>query len=460
MKKITYPVIILALLIMPILTLLNSHNVFATPPAETEALPEGFLLSKTEIIDFMNENHSGWNTGNYGYTMFSNEGAYPNGVYLTSCSLSGGNYGIAARGYPVVFGGTGTDIVVLNACNGATNGHRVFFPFDNGTIVPSFYEDNEGLSLDSMFSGHLYDYGGNYHYITAQDITNDGSPAWGYKSAWAEDEIIITPEGPAVVNPSMINLVIGVQGNNVTFTALATPGSETSTIDRFMFWFDMADPIPDPIPDPDFIGLPSSNPPNNIHLTTGSSVTYGTYRDIIEHAFPDTTTGTHTAYVTAFDSTGGSITTHYSYTLGTFTAVGTTNTGPADIPCGDWDFGCIITKALAYIFIPDGAEISNAFTDFNTNNFNIGEIITLPLTTLGSLANASCETIDLTLPFINHAMTLPCYGPIFAENFGGFWTVYQVILTGSVAYLVAINSIALAKRIKDPDDDKIEVFHL
>jgi len=128
--------------------------------------------------------------------------------------------------------------------------------------------------------------------------------------------------------------------------------------------------------------------------------------------------------------------------------------------CHFKNFGLTITDSVKFLFIPNSSEIANDFKNFNTNNFNLGEIIILPLTTIQSLATASCTPIDMALPNMDKTITLPCYGPIFAANFGAFWTIYQVILTGSIAYLVAINSIALAKHIKDPEDDKIEVFHL
>lgn len=130
------------------------------------------------------------------------------------------------------------------------------------------------------------------------------------------------------------------------------------------------------------------------------------------------------------------------------------------VVCGDLDIPCILSQSLQNLFIPKADDMKAVFDSFSTDTHGIAAIIALPLNAIGTLSTASCSPVNLPLPFVNKTFTIPCMTPIYQANFGTVWTIWQTVFTGAVAYGVAINSIALIKGLKNPDDDKIEVFTL
>lgn len=268
--------------------------------------------------------------------------------------------------------------------------------------------------------------------------------------------------------PKKLNIVVGVQGNSITVTALSEPAEETETITRYLFWVDMPSPLPSPLPTPDYDVTDVQKCDDNnqsLHFSCSDyGDEYGNYRGLIKHNFASTIIGKHTVYVTALSSNGKTLTNHFDYTLGTFTADGTIptpfNTKPEVIVCGDWDIPCKIIEGLKFLFIPNSDDLSTIFDDFNSDTHNIGQIILLPLTSITTLTTSSCSSIIVPIPFVGSNLTLDCLKGVYETNLGTTWVLLQGLLTGVIAYSVTINSIALIKQLKDPDDDKIEVFKL
>ena len=100
------------------------------------------------------------------------------------------------------------------------------------------------------------------------------------------------------------------------------------------------------------------------------------------------------------------------------------------------------------------------FGDFEEDNFGLQDVVTAPLVFIRNLLNHSCEPLDLQLPFVNKIIHLPCMHAIYTEYFGLFFTLYQTITTGVIAYAVLIRIFATVKGLQDPQNDKIQVMNL
>lgn len=100
------------------------------------------------------------------------------------------------------------------------------------------------------------------------------------------------------------------------------------------------------------------------------------------------------------------------------------------------------------------------FEDFTSDDYGLSDIITMPLTFIKGLSNASCYSLDLPFPFVDKNVQIPCMTSIYKKYFGSFLTLYQTITTGFIAYWVCVNIYRLVKNFKNPDDDKVEVMEL
>ena len=109
-----------------------------------------------------------------------------------------------------------------------------------------------------------------------------------------------------------------------------------------------------------------------------------------------------------------------------------------------------------------GAQSSagDFFSNFNTNNFGLTGIITLPLNLISSITSSSCSNLVLPLPFVNQNLTLPCMSSIYSQYFGSLFSLYQLITDGIISYWICIKVFELVKGFKDPETDKIEVLDL
>ena len=107
-------------------------------------------------------------------------------------------------------------------------------------------------------------------------------------------------------------------------------------------------------------------------------------------------------------------------------------------------------------------EASDFFDDFSVPDVGgLSAVITAPLNTIRSLLNSSCTNLSVPLPFMeNKYLTLPCMAPIYNEHFGAFFTLYQTIILGIVAYRCIKSIFFDIKGFTDPNDGRIEVMDL
>ena len=105
-------------------------------------------------------------------------------------------------------------------------------------------------------------------------------------------------------------------------------------------------------------------------------------------------------------------------------------------------------------------EASDFFSNFNTDTFGLTSVITAPLELIKSVTSKSCTPLQLTLPFVNKELNLPCLSTIYENHFGSFLTIYRTITFGFVSYWVCIKIFNLVKDFKNPEHDEIEVLDL
>ena len=111
----------------------------------------------------------------------------------------------------------------------------------------------------------------------------------------------------------------------------------------------------------------------------------------------------------------------------------------------------------------DGAtsEATDFFESFSTNTFGLTSIITAPLNLIQSLTSSTCNDLELPLPYLNNKkLTLPCMSTIYQQYFGTFFTIYQTITYGIIAYWVCVRIFNQVKDFKNPEHDEIEVVDL
>lgn len=105
-------------------------------------------------------------------------------------------------------------------------------------------------------------------------------------------------------------------------------------------------------------------------------------------------------------------------------------------------------------------QANSFFDNFQTDTYGLSDIITMPLTLIKSLTNSTCVSLDLSVPFVDKTLSLPCMSSIYSKYFGSFFTLYQLVTFGFVAYWVSVRIFNLVKDFKNPDHDEIEVLDL
>lgn len=105
-------------------------------------------------------------------------------------------------------------------------------------------------------------------------------------------------------------------------------------------------------------------------------------------------------------------------------------------------------------------QASSFFNDFDTDDFGLSSIITLPLEFIQNLSSSTCTQISGTIPFVNTPFTIPCLSTYYNQYFKTIYVLWGIILTGITAYYVCVNIYKFVKEFKDPNNDKIEVMEL
>lgn len=100
------------------------------------------------------------------------------------------------------------------------------------------------------------------------------------------------------------------------------------------------------------------------------------------------------------------------------------------------------------------------FGNFESDDHGLFAIVSTPLNFIKSFLNSVCTPLVLPLPFVNTDVTLPCMETVYTKFFGNFFSAYQTITTGIVAYWVCINILRIVKDMKDSEKDTIEVLDL
>lgn len=100
------------------------------------------------------------------------------------------------------------------------------------------------------------------------------------------------------------------------------------------------------------------------------------------------------------------------------------------------------------------------FNNFNSNSHGVSGIVTAPLRLMQSLTTANCQPLQFQLPFVHNNVTLQCMRPVLSSNFPTFFTLFQLISTGVIGYMVMINIFAKVHDLQDPNNDRIEVLSL
>lgn len=108
------------------------------------------------------------------------------------------------------------------------------------------------------------------------------------------------------------------------------------------------------------------------------------------------------------------------------------------------------------------SSADNFFSGFTTDTYGLTSIITAPLNLINQLTSSTCSPLGLEVPFLedNNTINLPCMTEIYEDNFGTFYTIYNTITFGLVAYWVCVRIFNLVKDFKNPDHDEIEVLDL
>lgn len=131
------------------------------------------------------------------------------------------------------------------------------------------------------------------------------------------------------------------------------------------------------------------------------------------------------------------------------------------LTCEITNLGRRIRDFFLAIFTPSPETIVRLMDEDN-GTFGLTTVITAPLNVIQTLSDAygTCQPLDLPLPFVNRTIQLPCMNNFYQQYGGAFYTIYQVIVSGVMAYWVAVRVLAMVKGFKDPKDDKVELFDL
>ena len=106
--------------------------------------------------------------------------------------------------------------------------------------------------------------------------------------------------------------------------------------------------------------------------------------------------------------------------------------------------------------------VGNSFFDnFSNNMHGLSSIITIPLSSIQSLADSQCTPLHFPIPFTNNKyLDVPCMTEIYQQHIPTLLTLIQTCWYGILAYKVLVNIFGIVKGFKDPDSDKIEVMDL
>lgn len=112
-------------------------------------------------------------------------------------------------------------------------------------------------------------------------------------------------------------------------------------------------------------------------------------------------------------------------------------------------------------------NISGAETDADSlvnnpvfqDSTGLNNIISLPLDFINTIGN-SCTPINLTIPFINTNITLPCFSSVLSSKVPTIYNLLVIVINGFILYRCCLDIYGIVKNAKNPNNDRIEVLDL
>ena len=100
---------------------------------------------------------------------------------------------------------------------------------------------------------------------------------------------------------------------------------------------------------------------------------------------------------------------------------------------------------------------NSAFQDTN----GLDAIIKAPLNFIQSLTSTTCSTINLTIPYINTNVYLPCMSTVYNKALGvQLVNLISLVINGVVLYRYCLKILQIVKDAKNPNKDGLEVLDL
>lgn len=109
----------------------------------------------------------------------------------------------------------------------------------------------------------------------------------------------------------------------------------------------------------------------------------------------------------------------------------------------------------------DNSQFDDFFSGFETNGHGVTAIITTPLMLLNHLTQDNCVPLNLSLPYIDSNISLPCADTVMSSMIGNSaWNFFRTIFTGFISYKVLVDLLSFINNMRNPDNDNIEVIDL
>ena len=134
----------------------------------------------------------------------------------------------------------------------------------------------------------------------------------------------------------------------------------------------------------------------------------------------------------------------------------------ADLGCHFRNFQVWLKQFVINLFVLQDDEITIFKEIASPTGEGLTAVIITPLNLLNKLKEAeyTCNPVSLPLPHVNGNLNLPCMTTIYQNSFGAIFTVYQMIINGLVSYYVLTRILESVKKMKDPQNDQIELLKL
>lgn len=116
--------------------------------------------------------------------------------------------------------------------------------------------------------------------------------------------------------------------------------------------------------------------------------------------------------------------------------------------------------------INDSSIDNSSANDFTSNSAfqdsnGLDAIIKAPLNFIQSLTSTTCSTINLTIPYINSNVYLPCMSSVYNKALGQqLVNLIALVINGVVLYRYCLKILQIVKDAKNPNKDGLEVLDL